>query len=506
MKSILQNKAFLFLICLLLGILTSFSLPPYNIFFINFLTLPLLLYILVNYVNKKTISFFVGWIFGFGYFISNLYWIANSLTFDVNFKFFIPFALILIPLFLGIFYGLVTFLCNFFNLKNKISSILIFSIFFGGIEFLRSFILGGFPWNLVVFSLSNNLHSLQILSYIGTYSLNLLSITIFLLPVIFFFKYKSLTKFLIFGLSLILVMINFLYGNLIIKNFEKKKYDNLSSIIRVVSPNIPIERFLSNQDTEKSINELISLSDPQNLKKTIFIYPEGIITGIYLKDLKFFKDIFKDNYNTNHKVVLGINSINQNKIYNSLIVLNNESELLYKYNKNKLVPFGEFLPFENFFKRIGLKKITQGYQSFSADEKREILEMNQLKFIPLICYEIIYSGKINPNKNYYDFILNISEDGWFGKSIGPQQHLSHSIFRSIEEGKNVIRSTNNGISAFVNPRGQIIKQITEKGYFDVKKIKRVNKTYFAKYGNKIFFYFVLIYTTFIVILKIRENK
>ena len=192
MKSILQNKAYLYLTCLFLGIITSFSLPPYNLFFINFLTLPVLLYILVNYVNKKTISFFVGWVFGFGYFISNLYWITNSLTFDVNFKLIIPFALILIPLFLGIFYGLVTFLCNFFNLKNKISSILIFSIFFGGIEFLRSFIFGGFPWNLVVFSLSNNLHSLQILSYIGTYSLNLLSITIFLLPVIFFFKYKKI--------------------------------------------------------------------------------------------------------------------------------------------------------------------------------------------------------------------------------------------------------------------------------------------------------------------------
>ena len=200
------------------------------------------------------------------------------------------------------------------------------------------------------------------------------------------------------------------------------------------------------------------------------------------------------------------NSIKQNKIYNSLVVLDNESELLYKYNKNKLVPFGEFLPFENFFKTLGLKKITQGYQSFSADNKREILNIDKLKFIPLICYEIIYSGKINPNKKYYDFILNISEDGWFGKSIGPAQHLSHSIFRSIEEGKNVIRSTNNGVSAFVNPKGQIIKQISEKGYFDVNKIKRVNKTYFAKYGNKIFFYFVLIYITFTVILKIRENK
>ena len=96
-----------------------------------------------------------------------------------------------------------------------------------------------------------------------------------------------------------------------------------------------------------------------------------------------------------------------------MVVLNSETELLYKYNKNKLVPFGEFLPFENFFKRVGLKKITHGYQSFSADNKREILNIDNIKFIPLICYEIIYSGKINPNKNYYDFILNISEDGWF---------------------------------------------------------------------------------------------
>ncbi len=222
-------------------------------------------------------------IFGFGYFISNLYWITNSLTFDVNFKIVIPFALILIPLFLGIFYGLVTFLCNFFNLKNKILSILIFSTFFGGIEFLRSFIFGGFPWNLVVFSLSNNLPSLQILSYIGTYSLNLLSITIFLLPIIFFFKYKSLTKFLIFSLSLILLVINFLYGNLIINNFEKKKHDKLSSIIRVVSPNIPIERFLANQDPERNINELISLSDPSNIKKNNIYLPRG----------NYFKYIFK---------------------------------------------------------------------------------------------------------------------------------------------------------------------------------------------------------------------
>ena len=220
------------------------------------------------------------------------------------------------------------------------------------------------------------------------------------------------------------------------------------------------------------------------------------------KLIKLYKNKPLINYSLNVLKKSKVNKIiivlgHQHKEVKKIIKKN--KKIIFTYNKNYKKGMASSI-------KIGLKKITYGYQSFSSDNKREILNIDKFKFIPLICYEIIYSGKINPNKNYYDFILNISEDGWFGKSIGPAQHLSHSIFRSIEEGKNVIRSTNNGVSAFVNPKGQIIKQISEKGYFDVNKIKRVDKTYFAEHGNKIFFYFVIIYTTFIVILKIRENK
>ena len=170
-------------------------------------------------------------------------------------------------------------------------------------------------------------------------------------------------------------------------------------------------------------------------------------------------------------------STNRNIKYNRLFAFAFDHRTQFenwikKYNKNKLVPFGEFLPFENFFKKIGLKKITQGYQSYSADNKREILNIDKLKFIPLICYEIIYSGKINPSKKYYDFILNISEDGWFGKSIGPAQHLTHSIFRSIEEGKYLLRSANNGISAHVSLIGKVNKKLstTEKGSIEINSV------------------------------------
>ena len=129
--------------------------------------------------------------FGFGYFISNLYWITNSLTFEENFKTLIPIALILIPLFLGLFYGIATLACSFFSLDKKFSSILIFSIFFSLIEFVRSFIFGGFPWNLIVYAWTDYLKILQVLPFIGTYAFNLLCVTIFLVPAIIFFNYHG---------------------------------------------------------------------------------------------------------------------------------------------------------------------------------------------------------------------------------------------------------------------------------------------------------------------------
>ena len=196
MTSIIQNKIFIYIIPFILGLISSFSLHPYSFFFINFVTFSLLLiYLISNYKKGKWISFKIGWFFGFGYFISNLYWITNSLTFEENFKPLIPIALILIPLFLGVFYGIATFACSFFSLSKKFSSILIFSIFFSSLEFIRSFILGGFPWNLIAFSWTDYLQFLQIISIIGTYSFNLLSVTIFLIPSIILFNYKKIEKF-----------------------------------------------------------------------------------------------------------------------------------------------------------------------------------------------------------------------------------------------------------------------------------------------------------------------
>ena len=505
----LKKKLLIYNIPFFLGFISSFSLPPYNLLVINFIVFPSLLFFLIlNYKISKWISFLIGWSFGFGYFISNLYWITNSLTFYEMYKPLIPLALVVIPLFLGAFYGLATLVCSLFKLEKNFSTIFIFATIFSIIEFIRGYILGGFPWNLIAYSWIEYINSIQILSLIGTYSFNLLSITIFLLPIVIFFKLKLKIKFFCLFFAISILTINFFYGSQSIKNNEKIGHKSLKFTIKVVSPKIEINRFFQNENPEEIIIDLIRLSEPNNLENTVFIFPEGAFSNIYLEDLKNYSYIFSDYFSNKHKIVLGINSKEGSNIYNSMAVIDNNLNILDKYNKNKLVPFGEFLPLENFLTKFGLKKITLGYQSFSPDNKRNLISINNINFIPLICYEIIYSGKINKKFQNFDLIVNISEDGWFGDSIGPYQHFSHSIFRSIEEGKNLIRSANNGISAFINSKGQIINQIesTKKGVIEIKSLQQTKKTFFSSYGNKIFFYFLLFYIILIFFLKKRENR
>jgi len=514
LTSILNNKILIYVFPILIGLLTSFSLPPYNFLIINFLTFPSLLLFLIY--NNKNIwnSFKIGWSFGFGYFISNIYWITNSLTFDEIFKPLIPFAFIIIPLFLGLFYGFSILFCSLVKLKKNFYSILIFATTLSIIEFFRGFILGGFPWNLNAYSWTNYINSIQVISFIGTYSFNLLSITIFLLPVVIFFDKKLNFKIAVLSLLCLALLSNHYYGQYKIKKDNKLNSKIEDYKIKLISPKISINRFFESNNEEILIKELIELSNPNVSEKTIFVFPEGALAGVNLKQLRKFKNIFSERYSDKHTIIMGINTQkkinNHNKIYNSMVVLDHNLNLLNEYNKIKLVPFGEFLPFENILKKFGLKKVSYGYESFSSGKERNLISLfdKSFNFIPLICYEIIYSGKINLKKENTNFIINISEDGWFGDSVGPYQHFSHNIFRAIEEGKNIIRSANNGISAYIDTNGIIVSKLetTNRGVIEIKNYKKINETFFSKFGNKIFFYILIFYFILIILLKKREVK
>jgi len=512
-----KEKFINYVIIIFLGSISSLSLPPFNYFIINFFTFSLIFIFLIKkskiHQNKK-LFFLYGWLFGFGYFISNLYWISISLTFDEKFRFLIPITIFLIPAFLSIFFGLVSYFFIILKPKNVIISFLIFSLLFGVLEFLRGSILTGFPWNLIVFSFSNQTEILSITSIIGTYGLNLLCISLFTSPSLLIIKDTKIDAG-IFVFFLITFLSFYSYGVYYEHRFNKEKKDIYDYKIRVIGSNISLDRFYFDVDTNSIIRDLIKISNPNVKEKTIFVWPESIFPGIYQDELSEYVSIFDKNFSENHLLILGTNTKIENKdtkdFFNTLSIYDSKLNLLDSYYKINLVPFGEFLPFEKILKKIGIRSLTNNYQSFSGGEKREIIDIKRknfsIKILPLICYEIIYSGKIF-NDNNFDLIINISEDGWFGESIGPKQHLYHSVFRAVESGKYVVRSSNNGIASIINPLGIIEQSINfgQSGYVDLKEISIIKPTIFSKYGNKIFGLLILLYILLIFSFNKIKNE
>ena len=294
-------------------------------------------------------------------------------------------------------------------------------------------------------------------------------------------------------------------------NNSNYKFDKTISV-KIISPNFSLKDYTTKSE-EFQIKRLIKISDPEKDKKTLFIWPEGIFYQSYLQDIKKYQDLFKDKFSENHLIILGINNftnhnnIDDQKYFNSLIVLNHQLEILSLYNKINLVPFGEFLPFEKILSKFGLKKITPGYSPFSPGDVRATINLgnkfNEKLILPLICYEIIYSGKIKKQNQFPDLVINISEDAWFGRSIGPYQHFTKAIYRSIEEGVFIARSANKGISAFVNPNGEVLKSLNtrESGNIELNFPYFNKPTLFSNYGNKIFFLIILLYIFLTLIFK-----
>jgi apolipoprotein N-acyltransferase len=295
---------------IILGAVSSLSLPPYNYLIINFFTFSaffIFLFKKSKITQSKKHFFIYGWLFGFGYFLSSLYWISISLTFDQNFKFLIPIALILVPLFLGIFYGLVTFCFIISNSKKVVSSFLVFSLFFGVFEFIRGSILTGFPWNLIAYSFVNHLEILSITSLIGTYGFNLFCISLFASPALFILREtkKDIAVCIVF---LIMPFLFYLYGSSYKERFNSSDTINYEYKVRAIGSNISLDRFYSNIDPVSVINELIDISQPIKDDKIIFVWPEGILPDVSQEELIEFKWLFEDVFSQNHLLFIGINS------------------------------------------------------------------------------------------------------------------------------------------------------------------------------------------------------
>ncbi len=514
-QKLLNNRILILYVApLILGFLSVFSFQPYNFTLINFIILPSL-FLLIIYIKKKSKSiyrkkpykknlFIFSSLFGFGFFLSGIHWINYSLTFDENFKILIPFGLIMIPLFLSLFFSLpLLFIGSFLGIN--LSSVFLFSGILSLSDYLRAKIFTGFPWNLWAYSFSWATEFLQILNKIGLFSFNLMSISIFMLPIIIFIKTNLVKKIIYFFTASLFIFLVYIYGNYSINlNNKKILLHEEKFFVKIVSPNFQLDYGLSNQEIENRLDNLVRYSEPNDGIKTLFVWPEGVFSGYNYEDIIYLKDKFSKNFDENHFILLGINTLNKksNGSYNSLIIVNHKMEILQHYKKQKLVPFGEFLPFEIILKQFGLKKITEGYGSFLKGENQKNLQVDKMNILPLICYEIIFTEFVQKSEKNTNLIINISEDGWFGDSIGPQQHFAKAIFRAIEQNTYLLRSANKGVSAVINNKGEVLKKLdpSEAGNIelDVPLIKSKNKN-----KNDLIFFILLF--TYIFVFKITKK-
>ena len=498
-----------------LGSLTTLSFSPFNLTIINFFIFPLIFFLLCH-INKKSKSiyrkrpykknfFLFGLLFGFGFYLSGISWITNSLTYDENFKVLIPFALVLLPLFLSLFLAF-TFLIIGAHLRFNLSSLIIFIIGIVIADYIRANIFTGFPWNLWAYSTTWASEIIQIINKIGLHTYNLLLTTFFILPISIFFNISLIKKLTIITISCATILGVYIYGNYEInKNKKFLKEIDEKIFVKIISPNFDLEYDLSNIEIEERFKKLIRYSEPEKNKKTLFIWPEGVFSGYSYDEILIFKNLITENFSEKHHIIFGSNTIdlNSGQYYNSMLLIDNNLEIIQRYNKKKLVPFGEFLPFESILKNIGLKKITEGHGSFLQGRNEKNILLNKLKILPLICYEIIFTDLIQKSDNDTNLIINISEDGWFGKTIGPHQHFVKSIYRAIENNTFVLRSANKGLSAIIDNKGNIIKQLNQNEAgnieFEVPLIKS------NKIKNDLIFFILLITYLFIFLIYKKKN-
>jgi apolipoprotein N-acyltransferase len=192
--------------------------------------------------------------------------------------------------------------------------------------------------------------------------------------------------------------------------------------------------------------------------------------------------------------------------YNSVYVIDHEGTILSVYDKVHLVPFGEYLPFQHVLERLGLMQVTKLEGGYSAgDRHRSFAIPRAPKFTPLICYEIIFPADAIPHDDRPDWIINLTNDGWFGISTGPYQHFLQARVRVIEEGLPLVRAANTGISAVVDPFGRVIQSLPlgVEGVLDSALPTAIAPTLYARFGDR---HIALALAAFLVVAIFRRSR
>jgi apolipoprotein N-acyltransferase len=488
------------IIACLAGAASSLAMEPFNGWPVLFVTFPIAIWLIdgagAGRLGGVPAAALTGWLFGFGYFVPGLYWIGNAVLVDAQtFAWLMPFAVIGLPAYLALFTSLGFALARWIWPKDA-SRILALAVALTVGEWLRGHALTGFPWNAFGYALTEPLALAQTASLIGLWGLTFLSVAIFASPAVLI-DGRSRRSWIAPVTAVILLIAMGVYGAVRLSRHPTEFADNVK--LRIMQPNLEQDARFNYSAKAAVMQKYLTLSDratgPDSTGvsgATVLIWPESAFPFFLAREADAMAQI-ADLLPKGTILITG--SVRApdlppgariTRAYNSIYVIDDDGSILSIYDKLHLVPFGEFLPFQGLMEKLGFVQLTKVQGGFIPGTRRRTIELpNAPSVLPLICYEAIFPGDIESRGGRPGWIVNLTNDGWFGISTGPHQHLQQARLRAIEEGLPLVRAANTGISVVTDSVGRIVARLDlgVEGVLDSRLPVAMSPTLYARAGD-----------------------
>jgi apolipoprotein N-acyltransferase len=489
------------------GLLASLALPPISLIIGIFMLTPPVL--MLARANSARQAFFLGWATGFGWFVLSLYWISNALvTSGGGHLLLVPFTGLGIPLFLGLFWGAGFWVCHRVAAAMKFSlmlRVLCWVLILAAAEYIRGHIWTGFPWNAPGLVAASHEAGLAMSAFMGYWGMTMLVLAVGVIPALLIVKARATVAVIFMVLAGLIVL----------------AYDHLSNPlqdttakgmqVRLVQPNIAQAQKWQRDLRPQHLEALVSSSRQSPPRLDLIVWPETAFAGVYERERGVFTATTQAASSGLTPILTGVLRVDEDPfaLFNAVMMIGADGRVLGSASKSHLVPFGEYAPFRDY---IPFVDVIAGPLDFSAGKSGEILSLmrqdgRQVRLLPLICYEIIFPAATRRDMAEADIMVSITNDAWFGDSIGPRQHLAMAQMRAAELGRPLIRVANTGISAVINSHGRITSQIDygQAGFADAE-IDGAADTMYRRYGDCIFFSLIVMMIGVIAVVHRLTNS
>jgi apolipoprotein N-acyltransferase len=491
------------------GVLSAGAMAPLYAAPVLYVTIPVLIWLVDGAgTGRRGIrrAALIGEIFGFGFFLAGLYWIGNAFLVDVKtFGWMIPFVAILLPAGLGLFPAAALAASRALWCEGW-PRILLFTVFWIAAEWLRGHILTGFPWNLMGYAWGSLLPMLQSVSWWGIYGLSFVTVLTASSVALAGDTEERVGGFdlrLVPAVGLAALLLLGAIGQLRLLLEEPQYVEGVK--LRIVHAAVDQAKIDDPAMREPIFANYLALTARPGLDTvTHVIWPEAAVPFVLSRDPAAL-DAIGQTLPDETVLITGAIRMQHGSggapplYFNSLHALDGEGRILVTYDKAHLVPFGEYLPLSGLLERLGLMKLAGNLGSFARGTgPRTLAVPGAPPFGALICYEIIFPGAVVDPAVRPGWLVNVTDDSWFGSGTGPYQHFESARVRAIEEGIPVVRAANKGVSAIIDPLGRLVAVASPAsvGVLDGGLPRALPQTLYIRTGNALLLAFTILASIF----------